>query len=54
MLSDVIKEGRVLAPNSFIRTKVNSDLLTIEAQAKTEQGWVELPIQKSIPLTTVS
>jgi hypothetical protein len=51
MLSDVIKEGRVLAPNSFIRTKVNSDLLTIEAQAKTEQGWVELPIQKSIPLT---
>jgi hypothetical protein len=51
MLTEVVNEGRKLAPNSFIRTRVNSDLLIIEALAKGEKGWKDLGIKRDIPLT---
>jgi hypothetical protein len=40
MLGELVKEGKKTNPNSFIRTRVNVDKLTIEAHAKTEGGWV--------------
>jgi hypothetical protein len=50
MLGDLVKEGKKTHPNSFIRTKVNVDSLTIEAHAKTEGGWLDLGLIKHIPL----
>jgi hypothetical protein len=51
LLNDMIKEGKVLQPNSFIRTKVNVEKLTVEAHAKTAACWVDLNIKKSIPVS---
>jgi hypothetical protein len=51
LLNDMIKEGKALQPNSFIRTKVNVEKLTVEAHAKTAAGWVDLNIKKSIPVS---
>jgi hypothetical protein len=50
LLGEVIKEGKTKCPNTFIRTRVNIDKLTIEAHAKTGDGWVDLNIIKDIPL----
>jgi hypothetical protein len=50
MLTDMVKTGKALHPNKFIRTKVNVDQLTIEAHAKTENGWLDLNLKRDIPL----
>jgi hypothetical protein len=50
MLGELVRESKKTNPNSFIRTKVNFDKLTIEAHAKTEGGWVDLKLLREIPL----
>jgi hypothetical protein len=50
MLSELVKEGKKSNPDSFIRTKVNVDRLTIEAHAKVEGGWKDLGLMQEIPL----
>jgi hypothetical protein len=50
LLNDIIKEGKALKPDCYIRTKVNVETLTVEALAKTNGGWVDLNIKRSIPL----
>jgi hypothetical protein len=50
MLDTLINEGKKSFPNCFIRTRVNMDDLTIEAHAKTGEGWVDLGLKCAIPL----
>jgi hypothetical protein len=50
MLDNLITEGKVKYPNSFIRTQVNVDQLTVEAQAKSGEGWIDLGLKRAIPL----
>jgi hypothetical protein len=50
LLSDIIKEGKTIKPDCFIRTKVDVERLTIEAHAKTASGWFDLNLKRSIPL----
>jgi hypothetical protein len=50
MLGDLVKQGKQLQPDCFIRTKVNVDKLFVEVHAKTASGWLDLGIKKDIPL----
>jgi hypothetical protein len=50
MLDNLITEGKVKYPNSFIRTQVNVDQLTVEAHAKSGEGWIDLGLKRVIPL----
>jgi hypothetical protein len=50
IISDMVKQGKQAQPDCFIRTRVNIDSLTIDAHAKTESGWLDLGIQRAIPL----
>jgi hypothetical protein len=50
LLNDIVKQGKALQPDCFIRTKVNVEKLTVEAHAKTASGWLDLGIKKEIPL----
>jgi hypothetical protein len=47
-LNDMIRAGKAKQPNCFIRTRVNVDNLTIEAHAKTPNGWVDLGLKCNI------
>jgi hypothetical protein len=49
MLNDLVKEGKRLQLDCFIRTKVNADKLTIDVHAKTSSGWLDLGLNRSIP-----
>jgi hypothetical protein len=49
-MDKMITEGKKLKPNCFIRTKVDIDNLTVEAHAKTGEGWFDLGFKTSIPL----
>jgi hypothetical protein len=51
MLDTLITEGKKLHPNCFIRTKVDVDNLTIDADAKVGDKWVNLGLKCSIPTT---
>jgi hypothetical protein len=53
MLDTMVKNGKTRFPNSFIRTKVNVDTLTLEAHAKTESGWVDLGLNCQIPTSVL-
>jgi hypothetical protein len=50
MLNELVREGKKSHPNCFIKTRVNVDNLTVDAQAKTDKGWVDLNLVKTIPL----
>jgi hypothetical protein len=50
LLDTLIVEGKKKCPNVFIRTQVNVDNLTIEAHAKTAEGWLDLGLKQDIPL----
>jgi hypothetical protein len=50
ILLELVNKGKAYYPNSFIRTKVNVDKLTVEAHAKTANGWVDLGLKQKIPL----
>jgi hypothetical protein len=45
----MLTEGKKQFPNSYIRTKVNVDDLTIEAHAKVGDNWVDLGLKTNIP-----
>jgi hypothetical protein len=49
LLNEVVKDGKKLQLDCFIRTKVNVDKLTVEAHARTASGWLDLGIKRSIP-----
>jgi hypothetical protein len=49
MLDTLLTEGKKKYPNSFIKTKVSVDDLTIEAHAKVGDKWVDLGLKCSIP-----
>jgi hypothetical protein len=50
LLDTLIVEGKKKCPNVFICTQVNVDNLTIEAHAKTAEGWLDLGLKQDIPL----
>jgi hypothetical protein len=50
LLDDLVKKGKALHPNKFIRTRVNVDNLFAEAHVKTEEGWLDLNLKTPIPL----
>ena len=50
LLDEVLKEGKKAYSKCYIRTKVNYENLTIEAHARTENGWVDLKLKRDIPL----
>jgi hypothetical protein len=49
MLNTLLNEGKKKYPDSFIRTRVNVDELTMEAHAKVGEGWVDLGLKTVIP-----
>jgi hypothetical protein len=50
MIKDLIDEGKEKAPGHFVRVRVHSDTLKVEAHASIEGKWVDLKIEKDIPL----
>jgi hypothetical protein len=51
LLNDIIKEGKAIKPDCFIRTKVNVEKLYVEAHAKTPTGWLDLNLKRDIPIS---
>jgi hypothetical protein len=49
ILGDLVKEGKRLQPDCFIRTKVNAEKLTVDVHAKTSTGWLDLGLSRPIP-----
>jgi hypothetical protein len=49
LLGDIVKRGKLLQPDCFIKTKVNVENLTVEAHAKTASGWLDVGIKVEIP-----
>jgi hypothetical protein len=49
MMDALLTEGKKQYPNSYIRTKVNVDDLTIEAHAKVGDNWIDLGMKTTIP-----
>jgi hypothetical protein len=52
ILDNLITQGKKLAPNCFIRTRVNVDNLYIDVHAKMTNGWKDLHLKTCIPLDT--
>jgi hypothetical protein len=50
MIKDLVDEGKEKAPGHFIRVRVYSDSLKLEAHASIEGKWVDLKLAKNIPL----
>jgi hypothetical protein len=50
LLNDLVKKGKSLQPDCFIRTRVNVENLTVEVHAKTASGWLDLNLRQGIPL----
>jgi hypothetical protein len=48
IIDELIREGKKIRPNSFIRTRVNIDDLTIEAHASVDKKWVDLGLVRNI------
>ena len=54
LLDGLVKEGKKVAPDSFIRTRVNVDKLTIDVHAKNGKEWRDLGLACEIPLNILS
>ncbi len=50
MIKDLIDEGKALQPDHFVRVRVHSDTLKVDAHASIDGKWVDLKIEKEIPL----
>jgi hypothetical protein len=50
LISGLISDAKKVRPGHFILAKVNSDTLTVSAQASENNRWVDLNISKPIPL----
>jgi hypothetical protein len=50
MIKDLVDEGKEKAPGHFIRVRVYSDSLKLEAHASIDGKWADLKLAKNIPL----
>ena len=50
LLDTLVKEGKKVAPEKFIRTRVNADKLTVDVHAKVGAEWKDLCMSTRIPL----
>jgi hypothetical protein len=50
ILNNLVSEGKKIMPNTFIRTRVNVDSLTVDVHARTGEGWKDLNMRTKIPL----
>jgi hypothetical protein len=48
IMDSLVSEGKKMYPDSFIRTKVDADKLTVEAFASVNKKWVSLGLTKEI------
>ncbi len=54
MLADTVKRGKDLHPNTFIRTKIDIDQLTIKAMVKVNDKWTDIKeLTQAIPLDSL-
>ena len=54
ILKQLVDEGKKAAPDSFIRTRVNVDKLTIDVHAKDGSNWLDLGLSRDIPLNILN
>ena len=54
ILKQLVDEGKKAAPDSFIRTRVNVDKLTIDVHAKDGANWLDLGLSRDIPLNILN
>ena len=54
ILKQLVDEGKKAAPDSFIRTRVNVDKLTIDVHAKDGSNWRDLGLSRDIPLNILN
>jgi hypothetical protein len=50
MIKDLINEGKALQPDHFVCVRFHSDSLKIDAHASIDGSWIDLKIEKDIPL----
>jgi len=50
LMKTLVDEGKKVAPENFIRTRVNADKLCIDVHAKVGQEWKDLCMHTKIPL----
>ena len=50
LLDSLVKEGKTIAPDLYIRTRVNVEKLTIDVHAKDKDIWRDLGLSRQIPL----
>ena len=54
ILDGLVKEGKRIALDHFIHTRVNVDKLTINVHAKDDSNWQDLGLSQQIPLDILS
>lgn len=50
MLGDLIKKGKAIHKEAFIRTKIDIENLTVHVSAKVNNSWLDLDLSQKIPL----
>ena len=50
LISEMIKQGKISSPGSFIRIKVDIDNLLLSAHARQGDNWTHLKLDTVIPL----
>jgi hypothetical protein len=50
MIRELVEEGKAKQPGHFIRIKVNLESLKLEAHASVDGRWMDLKMDKDIPL----
>lgn len=50
LIDEVLKLGQAAKPGCYIRVRVNSETLSVVAHARADDGWVDLKVEKKIPL----
>jgi hypothetical protein len=50
MIKDLIDEGKALQPDHFVRVRMHSETLKVDAHVSIDGKWVDLKIEKEIPL----
>ena len=50
LLDSLVKEGKTIAPDLYIRTRVNVEKLTIDVHARDKDIWRDLGLSRQIPL----
>jgi hypothetical protein len=50
MIRTLVDEGKAAKPGHFVRVRVHPDTLTLDAFASVDGNWVDLKLERSIPL----